>query len=187
MPSFVSSRLAHASPRTKTSKPERRASSAVWKTHISVAAPATSTLSTPSPASTARNSVPSKAESILEKDWLAVCGSDFGDELARLPLLDRLADDLPGLRVLTAVVRVHDRHSARPGLREKRHEDGVPTAIAFEQSVAVLVVEVLEHVDEKEGFDHPEVFPAPSPTCNLSLFGSAKPSQPLFLDTSSFD
>lgn len=125
--------------------------------------------------------------SVLEEDRLVVCGSDFGDELARLPLLDRLADDLPGLCVLTAVVHVHDRYSPRPGLREERHEDGVPTAVAFEESVAVLVAEVLEHVDEKKGFGHPEVFPAPSQPCNLSLLGSAKASQPLFLDTSSFD
>jgi hypothetical protein len=44
----------------------------------------------------------------------------------------------------------------------------VATSVAFKQSVAVLVAEVLEYVDEKEGIGHPEVFPAPSQTCNLS-------------------
>jgi hypothetical protein len=98
MRSFASSTLAEASARTATSNPARCASRAVWKTHISVAAPATSTFSTP-----------------------------------KLP---------------AAVVGEDDRRAASPGVFQEGHECGVSAPVALEQRVAVLVAEILEHVDE---------------------------------------
>jgi hypothetical protein len=51
----------------------------------------------------------------------------------------------------------------------------VPTALAFKQSVSVLVAEVLEYVDEEESIGHPEVLPTPSRTCNLACYDGIPP------------
>src|SRR3954451_14211657 len=110
---------------------------------------------------------------VLEHDGLALRGRYLSDEPARFTLLDRLADDVAGRSVLSPVVRVDDRRAAGPGVFEEGNERGVPAPVAFEQSVAVLVTEILEHVDEEEGVGHAGFIPIPSRDRNPSALRTA--------------
>src|SRR5215203_5862872 len=87
--------------------------------------------------------------------------------------------DLGGSGVLAAVVGVDDRRAASPGVLQEGDERGVPAPVALEQCVAVLVTEILEHVDQQKGLGHAVFIPTPSRACNPRAFLTAYPSQSL--------
>jgi hypothetical protein len=89
----------------------------------------------------------------LEHDRLAGAGRHLQHEVAALSF----GGSPEELRHVHAgpVIRVDDGGTLVPRRREELHEPRVPQAEAGEETVAVLVLEVLQHVDEKQSLHPP--------------------------------